>query len=405
MRFNQLLRVGGLSMSRLSLLSLLLVLGLGLPASAVDFGAANVTLLSDNNVVTGNTAARMVDESQQSVGFNLVIDPSNSGDWRLASNGDTLKQAEGVLLAVPNTLTIPQGNARPRAFVEVPGDVLSPNAFTTGSWMSMTDISGGGSEANFGVSLAYFPFADGWTAGHVDSSGAVLAGNSDDVTVTQTLTGRFSLQIDGVNPATDGILFTIGAENSNSGNYVPNAILADGSGWDIRVNDQGANFAAAGEANADFSFVFVPFDANNLVAGHIDDGAPNGNGGTISGVGNFTVTALATPGEYLLTGPGLDPTQGALLVGVTDLVTSAGITAPEDNFLVHEFNPGLGGYVIKSLDLDGAADQVVEWTFAFVPFEEGLSLRVIPEPTTLLLGVMGLGALCTRRRVAPERQS
>ena len=53
-------------------------------------------------------------------------------------------------------------------------------------------------------------------------------------------------------------------ENSSSGNVVPVGILADGSGWDIRINDQGGNYPATEQA--DWSFVYVPYIAGNLVA-------------------------------------------------------------------------------------------------------------------------------------------
>lgn len=374
---------------------------------------AHINVTEDPVGDTGNAATRATVISQTPGADLRPADKNgvpNHGDLTLFNGLDPFFQADGVLLATASTIAIPDGNERPRAVIEVPGDLTGPNAFTPGLWLSLTDITGGGRENNFPVTLAYFPFADGWIAGHVGETGELLGGNTADVTVTPLISpvdvGRFTLTIGGVNPTDDGVLFAIGGENSNSGNYITMGILDDNTGWDVRLNDQGLGFSSFGELG-EFSFVFVPYATQNLVAGRIAD---DGTILTTNAPGAFTVTPQAIAGEYLLTIPGKTIDDGMLLLQVTELVTAndtitgGEIRAPEDNFLVYEYRDDLGGFLVKSLDLPGATDQTVTWTFAFIEYGNPLDPNPIPEPGSLVLFALGVLMMapvsrrCRRRR-------
>src|SRR5262249_47231632 len=150
-------------------------------------------------------------------------------------------------------------------------------------------------------------------------------------------TGLAVMTLPGVNSLTDGMLFTIGNDEHNSkrGPSASNAALRDGSGWDVAVRDMETSKAdptiyATGrgrDARASFSFVYIPYNADNLLAGHI-----NTNGSVIKGVGNFTLSHLST-GRYALTIPGKSGTNGVLLLQNTGYLVSqpAGMSNVVDN--------------------------------------------------------------------------
>jgi hypothetical protein len=210
------------------------------------------------------------------------------------------------------------------------------------------------------------------------------------------LFGHYTLSIAGVNAGTDGMLFCQGERNSSSGNVVPVGILPDNSGWDIRVNDQGQNFPATEEAN--WSFVYVPYTAQNLVAGGnlgIDDPT---SVVVRTGVGSFTVervdlgdntTSIAPPGapdgnndngRFLIKIPDKTDMTGYLMVGVSKWATAGGFSAADDNFLTWEYDATLGGFLVESYDLAGANLQNSDIYFAYFDYSNPISLATNPPP-------------------------
>ena len=117
-----------------------------------------------------------------------------------------------------------------------------------------------------------------------------------------------------MNSLNDGMLFTVGNDENNStrGPSASNAPLPDGSGWYVAVRDvetskiDPTTYATGGGADAgsSFSFVYIPYNADNLVGGNIAT-----NGSKIKGAGNFSVTHLST-GRYALTIPGKTGADG-----------------------------------------------------------------------------------------------
>jgi hypothetical protein len=132
------------------------------------------------------------------------------------------------------------------------------------------------------------------------------------------------------------MLFAIGAENSSSGNVVPVGILPDGSGWDVRINDEGNNFPFTEQA--DWSFVYVPYSAPNLIAAGNLSLTSSPTVGVQHSVGSFTasrvdlgpngtITPPGTPdtiqdtGRVLNTNPGKNDTTGYQMVGISNRTT------------------------------------------------------------------------------------
>lgn len=276
------------------------------------------------------------------------------------------------------------------------------------------------------VSLAWFPYDQGWKAGFFDSpqfsaavpgtpywargngwglnSGTALAGlpvpagqasyNSPAGLLTWLQTpdgsgvysGLALLSLPGVNSATDGMLFTIGNNENNSvrGPSASNAALTNGTGWYVAVRDMETSkpdptiYATGGgnDAAANFSFLYVPYNADNLIGGHIAT-----NGVTLQGAGNFSVTHLAT-GQYALTIPGKTGTNGVLLLQNTGYLADqpAGLTNVVDNsYFSYEYGgtntPG-NAFVIEAryVDDSGGGEGVVglrdaEFNFLYVDFQ------------------------------------
>lgn len=273
------------------------------------------------------------------------------------------------------------------------------------------------------ISVGWFPYDQGWKAGYFDApdqvnigaahwkrgdgwglnSGAAVVGlplfggqgyynsptnllNWVDITGGGSVyTGLGILSLPGVNSLTDGMLFTIGNDENNStrGPSASNAALTDGAGWYVAVRDIETSkadptiYATGGgsDAGASFSFLYMPYNADNLIGGHI-----GANGTTIKGAGNFTVTHLAT-GRYAVTIPGKTGADGVLLLQNTGYLANQppGMTNVVDNsYLSYEFggtNTPANAFIVESryVDASGGGEGVVklrdsQFNFFFVDF-------------------------------------
>jgi hypothetical protein len=273
------------------------------------------------------------------------------------------------------------------------------------------------------ISIAWFPYDQGWKAGYFDSpqfntttagipywkrgngwglnSGTALSGwpvaggqalyNSPQNLLTWvdlgggTFTGLATLSLSGINSTSDGMLFTIGNDENNSkrGPSASNAALHDGSGWYVAVRDMETSkadptvYATGGgsDAGASFSFVYIPYNADNLIGGHI-----NTNGSTIKGTGSFSISHLST-GRYALTIPGKADTNGVLLLQNTGYLVNqpGGMTNVVDNsYLSYEYggtNTPANAFIIETryVDDSGGGEGVVrlrdaEFNFVYVDF-------------------------------------
>ena len=287
------------------------------------------------------------------------------------------------------------------------------------------------------ISLVWFPYAQGWKAGYFDEwnigfdanpgtphwkygdgwglhSGTALSGVPvlggqqyyDSPTnlltwipgtaaVSGYPTALAKVSLPGVNALTDGMLFTTGNQegqnNSSRGPSAQNAALPDGSGWYVAVRDiddakaDPTLYADNTDAGSSFSFLYIPFNADNLIGGHIGT-----NGATIKGAGNFSVTHV-TKGVYAITIPGKTATNGVLILQNTGYlpVQPAGYTNVVDNsFLSYEYggtNIPANAFIVQTryVDMSGGGEGVVtfrdaEFNFAYVDF-----LNPLAPPGTL----------------------
>lgn len=272
------------------------------------------------------------------------------------------------------------------------------------------------------VSVAWFPYDQGWKAGYFDApdatsgaaiwkrgdgwglnSGAAEAGlplfggqryyNSPTNLLTWLdisggsgiYAGLGILNLPGVKSTTDGMLFTVGNDENNStrGPSASNAALPDGSGWYVAVRDietsksDPTTYALGGGSDAgnSFSFLYVPYNADNLIGGHIA-----ANGTAIKNVGGFSVTRLST-GRYAITIPGKTGSDGVLLLQNTGYLASQpnGLTNVVDNsYLSYEYggtNTPANAFIVETryVDASGGGEGVVklrdaEFNFVYVDF-------------------------------------
>lgn len=290
----------------------------------------------------------------------------NRGDYQVFVAGQGLTYQQGVLLASITQHDRPDFVNR-RATVE-PG--RNPYGDGLLSLSIMEAGNAGDNEVNFNTSVAWFQFATGWQAAHVNGNGQLAAGAANRVNqamVERTGVGRYLVDL-GVDSRTDGLLFAIANNNDNM--LVQTGPFADGKGWDVRVEDNATNHGATGE-DRDWSFVYLPYDTENLVGG-LYDGIANTH---TSSAGSFTMNRLAT-GRYELTVPNETPQTGMLIMTVAHRATASGVTAPDDNVLTYQAGSG-GSFVIQSYDLPALGLQDTKFAWAFIRFADPLAPHLL----------------------------
>jgi len=269
-------------------------------------------------------------------------------------------------------------------------------------------------------SVAFFPYDQGWKAGYFDGlypngaidptvswkwgngwglhsgtavSGMLFDGSGQNVYNTPTNllqwvdptgggnhVGQFRLP--GVNSQTDGMLFTVANDEGNTvrGNYANNAPRADGSGWDVWVRgiDESISNPALTpiDNSGSFSFLYVPFNADNLVGGVV-----RRDGTLKKQVGTYTVAKLST-GRYSITIPGKSEATGMLLLQNSGYLVSqpAGYTNVADtSFLSYEYggtNTPSTAFIVESRYIaagPATALRDAEFSFVYLDFQNPIA--------------------------------
>jgi hypothetical protein len=173
----------------------------------------------------------------------------------------------------------------------------------------------------------------------------------------------------GVNSQTDGMLFTIGNNNSNI--VVQTGPAANGANWDIRVAPNSVDHAATA-SDKDWSFLYLPYQTPGLIGGYYD-GLTNT---MLHSAGNASITRLGT-GQYQLTVPGQTTDTGMLIMSIAYEATASGVTAPDDNILTYGTGTG-GTFTINSYDLPNLNLQDTKFVWAFLSFDSPIAPYVMP---------------------------
>ena len=325
---------------------------------------------------------------------NLSVDDSSV--WTVAGTGTgdnaitVAGGATGSVEVLKNGVAIPQSDGVTLATVRENFDGEATNyrlvqAYDNGAGGTSLALQQFGEDAaaDADVAVVHFPFADGWVAGNVDATGSLLSGNGiDSSQVVRTGEGRYQVTIPGVTDAArDGFLFVIGNEDED--NVAHARAVPGNSFYQVAVRDNEQDFADGEDGG--FSFVFVPRNAQNLVAGAIDPFNDQPDAVNLA-IGEFNVERqpVGSGGnEWKLSIPGQTPDSGVLIL------TNQDNTQIEDNFLSYE-DDGEGNFIIRSHDHPSIGRQTERFTFAFIPFDTAGQPAARPVPG--LLGIESVDA-------------
>ncbi len=304
------------------------------------------------------------------IGANAItVGAGTTGDVEVTIAGAAIAPAGGVVIAtIRQNAEVPATNSR------------LVQAYENGSGGTSLALKqfGGDAAADAQVSVSLFRFADNWIGGHVNSAGNLIAGNGVGAPdIVRTAAGRYQITVPGVtDAAVDGFLFVIGNENADN---VASSRAIPGTGlYEVAIRDNQQDFGDGEDGG--FSFVFIPRNAQNLVAGSIDSSLAGPNPVSL-GVGNFTIERMpvVTGGsEWKLTIPGQSPDTGMLVLANQDN------TEIEDNYLTYQ-SDGAGSFLIHNHDMPGMGRQEQPFSFMFIPFDSSVGpvYRPVVNPLTI----------------------
>lgn len=336
-------------------------------------------------VVTGSTTGNFDSIAVTKSGSpGASISQANRGDYQISVDGEGCAYTQGIMLA-----SVTQ-NTRDgiHASVEV-----GRNSFSDGYLALSVTQAGSGAEVNCNVATAWFKYEAGWQGAHINSDGT-LASSSTNITqsmITKPAAGCYQVKLDGGRSPSAGLLFAIGNDNSNG--LALTAPSSDKSGWDIRTQSNKTDFSGT-LTDANFSLLYLPLDTPGLIGGYF-----SGTGGVANNIlsaGTFSMTRTTT-GTYKLTIPGETPDTGMLILSICCAATKSGVIGPDDNILTYEGDAD-GNFMIYSYDLPNCTGlQDTQFVWAFMDYTNPITLAPVPEPSTLALLLVGLGAVWIAR--------
>ena len=251
-------------------------------------------------------------------------------------------------------------------------------------------------EAVFNTSVAMFPYQEGWQGAYVDagSNGAASFSSGSelvDTTAVSWSAGRATVDLPGVDPLNDGMLFVAPTSGGNSSNIA--AAFPSPSGWQVTIReDDDADFSGLtyNEAENGFQFLYVPYDTPDLIGGLVS----GSDGGLVSSAGDagFTVTRRGA-GEYGIqianAGEIATEDNGMLILSVAGALPGSS-TLADRKFLSYEFDENTNEFVVQSRELvainspnsenafgDFLELQDVDFYFAYVDFADPFGPRTL----------------------------
>lgn len=294
---------------------------------------------------------------------------SNPGDLALTLNGAGLPFRSGLILA--NNWDGPASLNRSSQ-----DNLCLPYASDAGNaWVSVLDNSNHNTaganpstaEETSGVSVAFLPYADGFTGASVLASGEILAGNLPyGVSVRKGDSPGLYL-VTGLSTAGQMLVFPNGNGGSSGDNVA--SVRSSGGHWILDVRDNASN-----GQDGDFSFVYLPPDTPGLYAGRLSrTGSLTSATAATTALG---VTATPNPdGLDLRFGDGsrVHPGNAALFLAADS--ANGGVTsAAADNLISWSANGS--SFRIFTQDLEGVSGthQAIELRFLAVPYAPAGSL-------------------------------
>ncbi|TWT98073.1 hypothetical protein Pla108_22290 [Botrimarina colliarenosi] len=286
---------------------------------------------------------------------------NQKGDNSYAAYGQPLSENDGIMFA-----TISEGlrdNSAVNGFQEY-GEV-GTNLFS-GYWAVITATADGSpqGEHNVNHAVAFFGADSGFQmAAGVDIPNVAGVDYDQESVIVSPI---------GANALTDGVL--IATPYGNDDNYLVAEPQEDGSGWRVLEFDNGVSVESNSTEPDNFSYVYLPYESENLIAGLVaEDGTLISSS---AGVGVDWSLSKETDGfgfaQYRLSINGKTPDDGMLLLTSTGRFASA---ENFDNSIIYETDGS--DFLIRGLDHITNADtgfvdfQEAGFMFAYIDYENG----------------------------------
>ena len=148
------------------------------------------------------------------------------------------------------------------------------------------------------------------------------------------------------------MLLAIGQSNGGDNVLATNPV---GANYEVLSYDNDQNFGSG--QDVPFGYVWIPYDAPNLVAAEIDQSQTelNGTGNSFVSFISNGVTEIVIPGEHYR--------RGMLLLG-------AGYTTPHPQDNLYVYAPAGGGrFRVHSRDLPNEGLQNAQHSYAYISFD------------------------------------
>ncbi|MEO5917447.1 MAG: Ig-like domain-containing protein [Luteolibacter sp.] len=310
--------------------------------------------------------------------FNLP--GTDAGDLELKINGTSVPFTSGIALATNwnSPGTIASGTT---SF----DNICQPyaNATTGKLFVSVLDNSNNNavganpttSEQSAGVSVAFLPYASGWTGASVNSTGGIISGNlPSGVTISKTGGGTYT--VNGLSVAGNLLAFTNGDTGTLADNVCSVRIV--GGQWVIDTRDN-----AGGAQDNEFTFVYLPAAATGVYAAKISSAGVVSNTNQSSGAIGIT-TVAGTDGVDITFGDGsvINPNTATLFI-TADATNGGATSAAVDNLIA--WNASGNGFRVFTQDLEGVngANEAIDLRILAIPFIP-ISIPAGPLPEVVI---------------------
>ncbi|MCL4207829.1 MAG: DNRLRE domain-containing protein [Pirellulaceae bacterium] len=375
------------------------VLGNDTHPDAGLFQVVGANIFGNSDATSNATTVWRVDQTGTAPNVMSIVSTMDLGDLGIGIGGMPIRQQDGVLLGTIRDDLYPFGSVN--AYMGFAGQ------FTGGTFTFATEKGAeGNGERNASLGAAFFPLAEGWISGHVATDGTLVHGHGvNQSNIAKIQTGLWSVSIPGVIDSTsDGLLFAMGGNNDD--NFV-NVLPMGGDTWLIRQADNDTD--ATGFEDDPFSFVYLPLNSPDLIAGRWIDfagGDPEGGGAgqMVQQAGTFTATNNGL--TITIDIPGAGPTDGALIVVPTHPQT---VTLPDTSTVDIPANYGAfyagtvdGKFEVqirKGLDFAQVASG---FQFMYVPFADSLRTALSSKSTLTITAVDAVSALGAAVSLNPD---
>lgn len=271
---------------------------------------------------------------------------------------------------------------------------------------TLLGIIGQPDEGVFDLALAWFPYSEGWTGGQVtgdffgdpfvaeapvhfyngenggsigygvDPTSIMWVDYNDDFEVND---GLAVLSLPGVEDTeVDGMLF-VAPTHSSSNTKIAGATPV-GDTWHVTVRDdrtQNDDNSLAPRDQSGFSFLYLPWDTQNLVGGYI-----NGSDATsFKQAGQFTIDKNGE-GFYHLTIPGKSDEDGVLILSNAGAIETDFYDIASPAFFSYEWDSEAGVFVINANELtsEGVFPVDSDFYFAWVDFDNPMKPMEMDAP-------------------------